>query len=445
MHLLLLGASHHTAPLDLRERIDFSKRGIPQALAHLTAQPSLAEVVVLSTCNRAEIYAACEDHAHARRELAGFMGRYHGVPESELAPHLYTRIDAEVAHHLFRVAAGLDSLVVGEPQILGQVKEAYAVAAAHHATGAILSKLFHWSFSVGKRVRADTGLGEGAVSVSYAAISLARKIFGSLKDLTALLVGAGEMAELTATHLRSSQVGRIAVANRTVAHAEVLAKKVDGVAISWEAMSSELAGSDIVVTATGSSTPLISSAHIEGAMRLRRNRPLFIIDIGLPRDVDPAAAQIEQVFLYNIDDLQAIVSENLARRRTQIERGEAMVGQDVDNFVTWLRSRDAIPTVVALRQRFEAIRQAELKRLEPKLAALPPPARARVEEITRLLVEKLLLTPTEQLKAVSDQETVALYADALSRLFNLGDDRGEPDEGGESGVEKDRVARPVTS
>jgi len=199
------------------------------------------------------------------------------------------------------------------------------------------------------------------------------------------------------------------------------------------------------VTATGSSTPLISSAHIEGAMRLRRNRPLFIIDIGLPRDVDPAAAQIEQVFLYNIDDLQAIVSENLARRRTQIERAEALVGQDVDSFVAWLRSRDAIPTLVALRQRFEAIRQAELKRLEPKLAALPPPARARVDEITRLLVEKLLLTPTEQLKAVSDQETVALYADALSRLFNLGDDRGEPDEGGESGVEKDRAARPVTS
>lgn len=445
MHLLLLGASHHTAPLDLRERIDFSKRGIPQALAQLTAQPGLAEAVILSTCNRAEIYVACDDHGHARREVAGFITRYHGVPESELASHLYARTDAEVARHLFRVAAGLDSLMVGEPQILGQVKDAYAIASEHHATGAILSKLFHWSFGVGKRVRSDTGLGEGAVSVSYAAISLARKIFGSLKDRTALLVGAGEMAELTATHLRSSQVGRIAVANRTVAHAEVLAKKVEGAAVSWDAITTELAGSDIVVTATGSSTPLISCAQIENAMRMRRNRPLFIIDIGLPRDVEPAAAQIEQVFLYNIDDLRAIVSENLARRRTQIERAEAMVGQDVDSFVAWLRSREAIPTVVALRQRFEAIRQAELKRLEPKLASLPPPARARVEEITRLLVEKLLLTPTEQFKAVSDQETVALYADALSRLFNLGDDRGEPDEGGESGVEKDRDARPVTS
>ncbi len=421
MDLLLLGVSHHTAPVDLRERVDFSKRGVTEALRELAIFASPAEAVVLTTCNRAEIYVACDDPDTTRADLARFMSHFHNVPEPDLQPHFYARRGADVARHLFRVTAGLDSLIVGEPQIFGQVKEAYSLASSARRTGALLNKLFTWSFAVGKRVRADTGLGEGAVSVSYAAISLARKIFGSLKTRTVLVVGAGEMAELTATHLQSQEVQRIAVTSRTMTRAEALARKVEGAAVAWSAVDEELLRADIVVTATGASNPLISAAAIKQVMRARRNRPLFIVDIGMPRDVDPAAGDLEQVFLYNIDDLRALISENLARRKEQTTRAEYLIGKEVDDFIVWQRSRGTIPTVVALRRRFEAIRQAELDRLAPKLNSLTPDARARVDEVTRLLVQKLLLAPTERLKAADDDTTAALYAEAITQIFSLTD------------------------
>ena len=428
MHLFLLGVSHHSAPVDLRERVDFSRRGVPAALAALADTPGTAEVVVLSTCNRAEIYTMCDDAGRARDVLGRFMSEFHNVPEPELASHLYTMTGAAVTRHLFRVAAGLDSLVVGEPQILGQVKEAYAVATGRGHTGASINRLFHWAFSVGKRVRAETGLGEGAVSVSYAAISLARKIFGRLDRLRALVVGAGEMAELTATHLRAQDVCHIGVTNRTAARAAALAAKVQGIAVPWEAMIDELASTDIVVTATGSASCMVTRAHVAEAMRPRRDRPLFVIDIGVPRDVEPSAGDIEQVFLYNIDDLQAIVRENQARRQTQVDRAELLVEEEVDGFMRWLRSRGSVPTVVALRRRFEEIRRAELERLAPKLASMSPEARARVEEVTRLLVERLLSTPTERLKAAPDEDAAATDADTLGRLFELGLAEGSEDD-----------------
>ena len=419
MYLFLLGASHHSAPVDLRERIDFSRRGIPEALHGLANIAGITEVAVLSTCNRAEIYAVCDAPGPAREALTAFMSAFHDVPESELTPHLYQRTDADAARHLFRVVAGLDSLVVGEPQIAGQVKDAFEIASERGGTGTALNRLFHCSFGVGKRVRTETGIGEGAVSVSYAAISLARKIFGDLGPLKALVVGAGEMAELTVTHLRAQPVAHIRVANRTPAHAATLAAKVDGIAVPWETVTEELASTDIVVTATGASKWILTRTHVAEAMRARRNRPLFIIDIGVPRDVDPSAGDVEQVFLYNIDDLQGIVRENLARRQSQIDRAELMVREEVDGFMAWLLSRGAIPTIVALRRRFERIRQAELTRLAPKLASLSPAAKARVEEFSRLLVEKLLSTPTEQLKAARDEREIAADADTLERLFEL--------------------------
>ncbi len=422
MELLILGVSHHTAPVDLRERIDFSRRGIDQALGELAVCPSPDEAVVLTTCNRAEIYVACEDTETTRWDLARFMSRFHDVPEQELAPHFYVHTGADVARHLFRVAAGLDSLVVGEPQIFGQVKEAYAVASGAHSTGPLLNKLFPWSFAVGKRVRADTGLGEGAVSVSYAAISLARKIFGGLENRTVLVVGAGEMAELTATHLRSQQVRRIAVTSRTLARADALARKVGGTPVDWTAVDDELLEADIVVTATGAATPVITATTINRVMRARRNRPLFVIDIGLPRDVESAAGELEQVFLYNIDDLRAVVSENLARRQEETAQAEAMVSDEVTQFLVWLRSRGAIPTVVALRRRFESVRKAELTRLESKLNGLSAEARARVDEVTQLVVQKLLLAPTERLKSAADETTAAHYAEVITELFSLADD-----------------------
>lgn len=421
MDLLLLGVSHHSAPVDLRERVDFSKRGVVQALQELAISSAPTEAVILTTCNRAEIYVVCENLETTRADLTRFMSRFHGVPEQELHPHLYSLSGSEVARHLFRVAAGLDSLVIGEPQIFGQVKEAYAVASEQQHTGTLLNKLFSWSFAAGKRVRAETGLGEGAVSVAYAAISLARKIFGRLKERTVLVVGAGEMAELTATHLQSQQVQRIAVSSRTLTRADALARKVGGTAVAWSAVDDELLRADIVVTATGASAPLLSASTIDRVMRARRNRPLFIVDIGLPRDVDPAAGELEQVFLYNIDDLRTIISENLARREEQTALAETMICDEVENFAAWQRSRGTIPAVVALRRRFEEVRKSELERLAPKLSGLTPEAKARVEEVTRLLVHKLLMPPTERLKTVNDEAVAARYAETISQLFSLDD------------------------
>jgi glutamyl-tRNA reductase len=425
MHLLLVGISHRTAPVDLRERVDFHARGVAGALGALAARGSTREAVVVSTCNRAELYVACDEPASTRGDLVAFVGDFHGVDRTQIAPHVYEVHDLDVARHLFRVAAGLDSLVVGEPQILGQVKEAHTVASEAHTAGPVLNRLFHSSFAAGKRVRTETGLGSGAVSVSYAAVALARKIFGDVAGRSVAVIGAGEMGKLTAQHMKSQGVQRVTIVSRTMAHAARTAEAIGGAsAAPWDELDAVLGASDIVVTATGAAAPILTKAHIESVMRPRRNRPLFIIDIAVPRDVEAAAGEIEQVFLYNIDDLQATVRENLARRASEVVRAEAIVAEEVEKFGAWFQSRGAIPTVVALRQRFEDIRRAELERLEFKLSALPPDARARVDEITHLIVEKLLLTPTEQLKSLSDAETVGAYAEALTRLFGL----SEPEE-----------------
>jgi glutamyl-tRNA reductase len=419
LHIFLLGVSHKTAPVELRERLDFTSRDLGAAVDALAARPAAAESVVLSTCNRSEVYVAAADVPRAHDELVSFLSDFHQVPAQAFVPHVYALQDAEAARHLFRVAAGLDSLVVGEPQILGQVKEAYATASERRASGPLLNRLFHSSFGVGKRVRTETALGEGAVSVSFAAVQLARKIFGKLAGRRVLVIGAGEMGKLTAQHLRAHGVGEIVITSRTLARAGELAAAVDGIAAPWSELMNVLAPADIVITATGSQVPILGRAHIESVMGRRRRDPLFIIDIAIPRDVDPAAGEIEHVFLYNVDDLQTIVRENLSRRGSEMDRAEAIVDDEVGRFMAWHRSRGAIPTVVALRQRFETIRRAELDRLDGKLAGLPPDARARVDEVTRLIMEKLLLEPTEQLKALPDTETQATYAEAINRLFGL--------------------------
>jgi glutamyl-tRNA reductase len=418
--LFAVGLSHRTAPVELRECVDFSRGGASAALAALAARGVGRETVVLSTCNRAEIYAVAGPEAP---DLVGrFFAEYHGLPLPRIAEHLYVRRGADAARHLFRVAAGLDSLVVGEPQILGQVKTAYATASDNGYTGAVTNRLFHSAFGVGKRVRSETGLSEGAVSISYAAIALARKIFGRLTGLNVVILGAGGMAKLTGVHLKAQEVRQITISSRTLSTAERLARQLNARAVPWAELGDALSGADIVVTATGAVEPVLTRTHVHDVMRPRRQRPLFIIDIAVPRDVDATAGDLEQVFLYNIDDLQGIVKENLARRSAELERAEAIVDEEVARFTAWLQSREVIPTVVALRARFEAIRQSELTRLDSKLANLPPEARARVDEVTQLIVQKLLLTPTEQLKSVRDESMIATYSDALNRLFGLARD-----------------------
>jgi len=419
MDLLLVGVSHRTAPVELRERLDFSTRGVDRALAALTASAAHHEATIVSTCNRVELYVGCDQPDAARAALEQFLADFHGVARDQLVPHLYVKSGHEVVTHLFRVASGLDSLVMGEPQVLGQVKEAFNVASQMGCTGPLLNKLFHAAFAAGKRVRSETALSEGAVSVSYAAVALAKKIFGSLKDRTVLVLGAGEMGKLTAIHMQSQGIARLLIGSRTAAHATALAQSIGGTAIPWESINGALSEADILITATGASSPIISRPQISQIMKARRQRPLFIIDIAVPRDVEPDAGELEQVFLYNIDDLQAVVQENITKRGTEASDAEKIVEQEVGRFIGWLNSRGAVPTIVALRQRFESIRQAELRRLEPKLASLSPDARARVDEITRLILEKLLIGPTEQLKSTPDADTAAAYSDALNRLFAL--------------------------
>jgi glutamyl-tRNA reductase len=427
VHLFLLGVSHRTAPVELRERLDFSSRDVGAAVEALAAQSSCAESVVVSTCNRSEIYVATDERARAHNELVAFLSGYHQLPRDVFAPHLFTHHDTAAAHHLFRVAAGLDSLVVGEPQILGQVKDAFQTASQRHCTGPLLTKTFHWAFAVGKRVRTETALGEGAVSVSFAAVALARKIFGRLEGRRVLVIGAGEISKLTAQHLRTHGAAEIVVTSRTAAHADVLATEVGGCSVPWDDKLQAMAHADIVVTATGSQRPIITRSDVEAATGRRRADPLFIIDIAVPRDVDASVGDIEQVFLYNVDDLQGVVQENLLRRGAEMARAEAIVAEELARFTSWQRSRRAVPTIVALRQRFDTIRRSEIQRLEGRLSGVPPDARARIEEVTRLIVEKLLLEPTEQLKALPDEETQAIYTEVVSRLFRLG---SEPAEAG---------------
>jgi glutamyl-tRNA reductase len=424
MHLLLVGISHKTAPVELRERLDFQVRGLARALQALTARRSTREAVLLSTCNRAELYVACDDIAATRGDLMNFLSEFNGIDRSSVAAHVYDASNLDAARHLFRVAAGLDSLVVGEPQVLGQVKEAYTAAGEAHAAGPLLNRLFHASFAVGKRVRTETGLGAGAVSIGYAAVSLAKKIFGDLSGRNVLVIGAGEIGKLTARHMQSQGVQHVTIVSRTMVHAARTAEAIGGAtAAPWDDMDAVIEASDIVITATGASAPILTKARIENIMRPRRNQPLFVIDIALPRDVEAAAGEIEQVFLYNIDDLQATVLENLERRASEVARAETIVADELNRFDAWFRARGAIPTVVALRQHFDQVRRAELDRLDFKLAALPPEARdearVRIDEITHLIVEKLLLAPTEQLKSVGDADTIGIYSEALTRLFRL--------------------------
>jgi glutamyl-tRNA reductase len=421
MQLVAAGIDHRTAPVELREALDFRRDGLEPAHAALARCELVREAVLVSTCNRVEIYAAVESDTVADA-CARFLADYHGLAWETLAPHVIVRRGAEAARHLFRVAAGLESLVVGEPQILGQVKDAFAASERARRNGALTNRLFPAAFTVGKRVRSETTLGEGAVSVSYAAIALARKIFGTLSGRHILILGAGEMAELTGVHLRAQEVGAVTIASRTLSTAEALAVKLDGRAIPWTSLGNALPSADIVVSATGASAPVITRRTVEETMRARRGRPLFIIDIAVPRDVEAGAGAVEQVFLYNIDDLQTIVQENLAHREAELARAETIVDEELARFTAWLQSRRVVPTVIALRERFETIRRAELRRLEPRLASLTPDARARVDEVTHLLVEKLLLTPTEQLKALGDEGATVSYPEAVSRLFALRED-----------------------
>ncbi len=398
MELLLIGLNHRTAPLALRERLAFSDDEAAFALDALRREEALAEAVLFSTCNRVEVLAAAEDAAAAESAVLSVLCRVKGVRRADFEGALYRHAGDEACRHVFRVAASLDSLVVGEPQILGQVKKSYRAAVAAGASGVVVNRLLHRAFSTAKRVRKETGIGGHAVSVSYAAVELAKKIFGELSGKKVLLVGAGEMAELAVEHLMHNRAERLFVVNRTLARAVALASRFGGEAVAFEGIEAALKIVDIVISSTGASDFVIRRDQVKAVMRPRRNRPLFFIDIAVPRDIDPAVNNLENVYLYDVDDLAAVVEQNKAERAKEAARAEIIVEESVMAFRRWFDALDAVPTIKAIRERMEAVRAAEMEKSRGALKDLSPEEVEAVERLTRSILAKLLHGPTVFLK-----------------------------------------------
>jgi glutamyl-tRNA reductase len=423
MPVAVVGASHRTAPIELRERLAFARAELPGALAALAHEPG-AEAVILSTCNRTELYLATGDGGEAIERAEAMLAARIGVSREQAAQWLYVHRDREAAHHLFRVAAGLDSMIVGEPQIQGQVRDAYtaareAVAGPEPAVGPALNRMFQTALGVGGRVRSETGLGVGAASVSSAAVELAKKIFGSLRGRRALVLGAGEMSEVTLECLQGEGVETAVVANRTFERARELAERWGGAAIHWEGFAGALAHVDIVICSTAAPRPVLTLERFRQALPRGARRPLCIIDIAIPRDVDPAVADQKNVFLYNVDDLQGIVDASLDRRRAELPAAERIVERGVEEFWGWYASLAVVPTIRALRDHGERVRQDELERHLARLRHLSDDDRAAVDALTRSLLNKLLHAPTARLRDAAGNGRGTGVLDTVRYLFEL--------------------------
>ena len=389
--LFTLGLNHQTAPLAVRERVVFHVERLHDALAQLK-QGFAREAAILSTCNRTELYFAAEKPD----ELAQWLASYHRVAPGELHPYLYTLPQEQAVRHAFRVASGLDSMVIGEPQILGQMKQAARAAESAGTLGSLLHRLFQRSFAVAKEVRATTQIGAASVSMAAAAVKLAARIFPSLKDQSVLLIGAGEMIELAATHFAAQAPARIAVANRTLERAERLATRFNARAIELRSLAEHLHEYDIVVSCTASSLPILGKGLVERALRARRHRPMFMVDLAVPRDIEQEAGELDDVFLYTLDDLAGIVSANLDSRRSALEQAEAIIETQVGQFMRWMQLREGVPLIRELRDQADATRREELGRALRALERGEDPARV-VEALSRTLTGKLMHAPTQAL------------------------------------------------
>jgi glutamyl-tRNA reductase len=429
--IVLIGLSHHTAPIEVRERLAIANGALDRALHELVAVPGVCEGVILSTCNRVEVIASGPDGDVLTRALPAFLARDHDLASPEVAARLYTHRDREAVRHLFRVAASLDSMVVGEPQILGQLKEQYARAADAGTSGPVLHRCFHRSFSVAKRVRAGTHVAERAVSIGSAAVGLAREIFDRLDDKTALLLGAGTMGELTARQLLAHGIGSLMVASRTFERAVGVARALHGTAIPFDRMLRHLPFADLVVSAVDAPEPVVRAADVTHALRERRGRPMFLIDLAVPRSLETDINDVDGAYLYDIDDLQQVVADNRDARAWEARRAEAMIEGEVEAFWAWVRAREAAPTIADMRERAERLRLGELERHAGQLAGLDPAQREVVERLSRTLVNKLLHPPTAALSrhAASERPDHPIV-EAARVLFAL----DEPDDEGGDGA-----------
>jgi glutamyl-tRNA reductase len=425
MELFVLGLSHKTAPIEIRERLFVPEKDLGKPLELLAASGEVVERMLLATCNRVEVYGVCEGLLEeAIRAVTAALAAYHNLAPDRFAGALYTRTGGEAVRHVFRVASSLDSLVVGEPQILGQVKTAFAAARTHAGIGLLLGTLLEQAFHVAKRVRTETAIASAAVSISSAAVELARKIFDDLAGRSVLIVGAGEMAELALRHLVDDGVRSIIVANRSYDRALSLAEQFQGRAVTFEAIHQQLVEADIVISSTSAPHVILKKEELQRILSARRHRPIFLIDIANPRDIDPACNELDNVYLYNIDDLHAVVAANLKEREREAERAEAIIQRELAVYLDWLKGLDVVPTIVSLRTRIEEIRRSELEKALGRLGELTPAQRDAVAQMTAAMVNKILHQPMTELRRRAAMQDGHLYSTVLRRLFGL--DREEP-------------------
>ncbi|MES9962587.1 MAG: glutamyl-tRNA reductase [Candidatus Sedimenticola sp. 20ELBAFRAG] len=417
MALLTLGLNHKTAPIDIRERITFGPDIIVAALRSLSERPGVDEATILSTCNRTEIY--CALNQGGRQEICQWLSDFHGVEPETVSPFLYDHEDRESVRHLLKVASGLDSMVLGEPQILGQVKSAFQTATDATTTGKLLGRLFQHTFSVAKQVRTDTAIGHSPVSVAFAAVSLARQIFSDLTDQTALLIGAGETIELAARHLHQNGIGRIIVANRTLERAHTLANQFNGYAIALTEIPSHLAEADIVISSTASPLPVLGKGTVESALKKRKHQPMFMVDIAVPRDIEAEVGNLNDVYLYTVDDLQEVIDENLRSRQEAAEQAQEIIDFHTEEFMGWVRSLDAVGMIQDYRRQAESMRDEALERALKQLAN-GKSAEETLQFLAHTITNKLLHTPSTQIRQAGFDGHIELL-DAANTLFQIKD------------------------
>lgn len=421
MKFCITGLNHRTAPVSVREQLAFDEQLLPNALQDLTHQPGLQEGLILSTCNRVEIAIAADDNiTNARAAVEQFIADTKRVETRWVGPYLYHYEGPEAVRHLFRVAASLDSMVIGEPQILGQLKSAYAAAKSVGSIRGYLDTVLTRAFSVAKRVRSETEIGQSAVSISYAAVELAREIFGSLNNRRVLLVGAGKMSELAARHLRRSGASQVFVTNRTRQRADEMAAMFQGQVIDYQQLFTRLPEMDIVITSSGAPHYILQKEDMRRVIDARKNRPMFVIDIAVPRNVEPTVNQLDNVFLYDLDDLQKVVDTNLRGRQAEAAQADLIITEEVERLEHHLRTRQVAPTIVSLQEQLEQVRQAELQRARSRLGTLTPQQEAAIEALTKGIVNKVAHGAISELRTQATQPEGSAITEAIRRMFRLG-------------------------
>ena len=417
MSLVVIGLSYRTAPVEIRDGVAVLPQALDAVLQYFSSVPEIVECAVLSTCNRSEVYCVATDIHAARTAVIAGWSEQSGLDADALGQHTVVYRDAEAVRHLFGVACGLDSMVMGEPQIAGQVKEAGAAALSMGTSKTVLNRLFRTATEVSKRARTETEIATGAVSVSFAAVELAKKIFGNLEGHTALVLGAGEMSELTARHLTDNGVKSLLVTSRTLARAQNLAMRVGGRAISWDEGIGSLHGADVVISSTSAEAYVLERHHVAAAMQKRNNRSMFLIDIALPRDIDPVVGDLYNVFLYDLDDLESVVGANLEKRKIEADKVNTIIEEEVENFSAWINSLSVVPAIVALRGHFQSFMDSELA--QARLSEFSDEQRAQVTNLMRRFMNKVLHKPVTRLREAGEEEDGGAYVAALSYLFDL--------------------------